>query len=143
MGAVYGILGDADREELTAIDARLAHRGAAGARWSPAPGVHLGMRGSEAAVQLLDEGVLVFDGAVDNRRQIADRLGRPAASMPAPGEDGLLLLELLHLYGSDGRELIAGQMAVALWHAPRRTLTLGRDRLGYAPRHFTIDGAGR
>ena len=34
-------------------------------------------------------------------------------------------------------------MAVALWQAPRRTLILGRDRVGYAPLHFTIDRAGR
>jgi asparagine synthase (glutamine-hydrolysing) len=143
MGAVYGILGDADREELSAVGERLAHRGAAGASWSPARGVHLGMRGSAAEVRLLADGTIVFDGAVDNRRQIADRLGRPATAMPSPAEDGLLLLEVMHLFGSDGLELVAGQMAVALWDAPRRTLILGRDRLGYAPLHFTIDRAGR
>src|SRR3990172_3085246 len=143
MGAVYGILGDADREELSAMDARLRHRGGAGAAWSPTRGVHLGMRGHAAEVESLMDGPLVFDGALDNRRQIAERLGRQTASMPRPAEDGLLLLELLQVLGSAGLELVAGQMAVALWHAPRQTLMLGRDRVGYAPLHFTIDRAGR
>ncbi len=143
MGAVYGILGDASRDELDAIGLRLAHRGAVGAHWSPARGVHLGMRGGTADVHALTDGVLVFDGAVDNRRQLAARVGRHRASTPRPSDDGLLLLELLHLVGADGFELVAGQMAVALWQAPRRTLILGRDRLGYAPLHFTIDRAGR
>src|SRR3954447_12701557 len=105
MGAVYGILGDADREELSAMGARLAHRGPAGAFWSPARDVHLGMRGSAAEVQLLADSAIVFDGAVDNRRQLADRRGRPPASRPTPAEDGLLLLDLMHLFGSDGLEL--------------------------------------
>ena len=143
MGAVYGILGDAGREELSAMDARLRHRGAWGAFWSPASGVHLGMRGSAAEVEQLADGPLVFDGVVDNRRQLAQRVGRPAGPAPPPAEDGLLLLELLHLFGSDGLALVAGQMAVVMWHAPRRTLILGRDRLGYAPLHFTVDRAGR
>jgi asparagine synthase (glutamine-hydrolysing) len=143
MGAVYGILGDASRDELEAMGARLAHRGSAGAHWSPAPGVHLGMRGTSGPVQSLADGPLVFDGALDNRRQLAERLGRPRSSTLSPADDGLLLLELLHLLGPDGLDLVAGQVAVALWQAPRRTLVLGRDRVGYAPLHFTVDAAGR
>ncbi len=143
MAAIYGILGDADPEELSAIGERLGHRGPAGAWWSPARGVYLGMRGSPAEVESLTDGMLVFDGAVDNRRQLAERVGRAPGSTPAPEADGLLLLELMHLLGSDGLELVAGQMAVALWHAPRQALILGRDRLGYAPLYFTLDRAGR
>ena len=143
MGAVYGILGDAGREELDAMAARLAHRGPAGASWSPASGVYLGMRGGNAEVEALADGPLVFDGAIDNRRQLAERVGRPRGSTPAPSDDGLLLLELLHLLGPDALQLVAGQMALALWQTPRRTLMLGRDRVGYAPLYFTIDRVGR
>lgn len=143
MGAVYGILGDAGRDELDAMGERLAHRGAAGAVWSPASGTHLGMRGSPAEVRRLEGGPLAFDGVIDNRDQLARRLGRPPGAPSHPSDDPLLLLELLHLFGSDGMGLVAGQMALALWHAARRTLVLGRDRLGYAPLHFTVDRAGR
>lgn len=143
MAAVYGILGDADPGELSLIGERLAHRGAAGASWSPAAGVHLGMRGSATEVASLSDGPLVFDGAVDNRRQLAERVGRAPGSAPTPAADGTLMLELMQRFGAEGLELVAGQMAVALWHAARRTLILGRDRLGYAPLYFTIDRAGR
>jgi asparagine synthase (glutamine-hydrolysing) len=143
MGAIYGILGDADHEELAAMDARLRHRGATGASWSPAPGVHLGCRGSPAAVERLSGGHLVFDGAVDNRREIARRVGRPPAFVPEPADDGPLLLELLQRLGPDGMELVAGQMAVALWEPARRALLLGRDRIGYGPLHYTLDRKGR
>jgi asparagine synthase (glutamine-hydrolysing) len=85
----------------------------------------------------------VFDGAVDNRRRLAERLGRREAALPGPGADGLLLLELIHRQGVDALEQVAGQMAVALWDGPRRTLVLGRDRVGYGPLHFTVDRAGR
>ena len=143
MGAVYGILGDADRDELSAMDARLRHRGAAGATWSPAPGVHLGLRGTQAAVERMAGGPLVFDGAIDNRREIAGRVGRAARSAPEPADDGPLLLDLLRQLGPDGLDLVAGQMAVALWRADRKSLVLGRDRLGYGPLHFTTDRSGR
>lgn len=125
------------------MGARLSHRGAAGAHWSPAPGVYLGMRGGTAEVEALADGPFVFDGTVDNRRQLAERLGRPPGSTPSPSDDGPLLLELLHSLGPDGLQLVAGQMAVGLWDARRRTLILGRDRLGYGPLHFTIDRPGR
>ncbi|MEO6055640.1 MAG: asparagine synthase-related protein [Gemmatimonadales bacterium] len=142
MGAVYGILGDADREELSAMDARLAHRGPAGAFWSPAPGVHLGVRGGAATVRQLSDGGLVYDGAVDNRHQLAERVGRSPGAV-SPADDGALLHELIHKLGIEGLEHVAGQIAVAFWHAPRGALILGRDRIGYAPLHFTIDRAGR
>jgi asparagine synthase (glutamine-hydrolysing) len=143
MGAVFGILGDAGPGELEAMSERLAHRGASGAHWSPADGVHLGMRGAAPAVQALAGGGLVFDGALDNRHRLAARLGRRPQSSLSPADDGPLLLELLHLLGADALELVAGQVALAWWQAPRQTLLLGRDRVGYAPLHFTIDRAGR
>ena len=44
MVAIYGVVGDAGRAELDAMAARLAHRGAFGAHWSPAPGIWFGMQ---------------------------------------------------------------------------------------------------
>jgi asparagine synthase (glutamine-hydrolysing) len=142
-GAIFGILGDAGAEELAAMDARLRHRGAAGAHWSPAAGVHLGLRSEAAVVARLAGGPLVFDGAVDNRRELAKLTGRPASFTPEPADDGPLLLELLHLLGPDGLHLVAGQMAVGWWDPKRGALLLARDRLGYGPLHFTVDRAGR
>jgi asparagine synthase (glutamine-hydrolysing) len=143
VGAIFGILGDADPAELAAMAERLSQRGPAGAWWSPAGGVTLGMRGHPAELEQLRDGGLVFDGSVDNRRRLAEGLGRRESALPGPGFDGLLLLELIHREGVEALAQVAGQMAVALWDGPRRTLVLGRDRVGYAPLHFTVDRAGR
>ena len=139
MGAVYGILGGAALGELQAMSARLGHRGAESAEWSPASGLWLGVRGSGAAVQGQLDGPLVFDGAIDNREELAQRLGhRPDRTEPAG--DGALAGELWAAYGEEGLAAIAGQFAIALWDAPGRRLVLARDRVGYAPLYFAVAG---
>ena len=70
MGAVYGILGGAEPGEMQAMSARLAHRGAESAEWSPVSGVSLGVRGSGPAVALQSSGAVAFDGAIDNRSEL-------------------------------------------------------------------------
>ena len=142
MVAIYGIVGDAGREELDAMGARLGHRGALGAQWSPAPGVRFGMQSRDVA-ELATDGPLLFDGALDNRRQLAAQCGRTELMDAEPSADGALLLELLESQGPDALERIAGPMAFAWWRARDRTLLLARDRIGYAPLHFTVDRAGR
>ena len=139
MGAVYGILGAADRGELRAIGARLEHRGAESAEWSPAEGVWLGVRGSAAAVARQREGAVVLDGSIDNRRELARGLGR-SAETAEPARDGTLAGELWEALGEEGLARIAGQFAFALWDARNRRVVLGRDRVGYAPLYFALNG---
>jgi asparagine synthase (glutamine-hydrolysing) len=139
LGAVYGILGGAEAGELQAMSARLAHRGADSAEWSPASGLWLGVRGSRASLDGQREGPLVFDGAIDNREELARRLRqRPDRSEPAG--DGALAGELWAALGEDGLAQIAGQFALALWDASGRRLILARDRVGYAPLYFAMAG---
>jgi hypothetical protein len=84
MVAIYGVLGDAGRAELQAMAARLAHRGAFGAHWSPAPGVWFGMQ-SRAPGELATEGSLLLDGVLDNAAQLARRdRDLPTASPATP-----------------------------------------------------------
>lgn len=142
MTAIFGIIGDAGRDELAAMSSRLAHRGPFGAHWSPAPDVWFGMRTYDTAA-LLTDGAVLFDGSVDNRWELALAGGGMAADTPAPAADAALLRELLDELGTAALERIAGPMAVAWWDARRRMLVLARDRIGYAPLHFTIDAAGR
>jgi asparagine synthase (glutamine-hydrolysing) len=139
MGAVYGIAGDADRAELTAIGERLAHRGPIQAEWSPATSIHLGMRGSLASVDRMRDGVIVFDGAIDNRLEIARLLKHSPEKQSSPSDDALLVLELFSKLGTEGFQEIAGQFAFAIWDRVHRRLLLARDRLGYAPLYFTRD----
>jgi asparagine synthase (glutamine-hydrolysing) len=141
MVAVYGVIGDAGRAELDAMAARLVHRGRFGAQWSPAPGVWFGMQTREL-VDLATDGPLLFDGALDNRSQLARRRGAARAELD-PSADSSLLLELLETEGADALELLAGSFALAWWRGRERTLLLARDRIGYGPLHFTVDRAGR
>jgi asparagine synthase (glutamine-hydrolysing) len=135
--AIYGVVGDADRAELDAMAARLAHRGAFGAHWTPAPGVWFGMQ-SRSARGLTTEGPLLLDGVLDNRRQLA-----PRGAIADDADDLGVLRKLLDAEGPEALERVAGSFALAWWRQRGRTLLLARDRIGYAPLHFTIDRAGR
>jgi asparagine synthase (glutamine-hydrolysing) len=135
---VYGILGGADRGELRAIGTRLEHRGAESAEWSPAEGVWFGARGSAAAMARQREGAVVFDGSIDNRAELVRSLGRAAS--PELARDGTLAGELWDAFGDEGVARIAGQFAFALWDARNRRVVLARDRVGYAPLYFALDG---
>ncbi len=139
MGAVYGILGAADRVELGAIGARLAHRGAESAEWSPAEGVWFGVRGPATVVARLRDSGIAFDGAIDNRAELIRGLGRQAGRAE-PSGDGELAAELWETAGEDGLARMAGQFAFALWDGTSRRVVLARDRVGYAPLYFTLAG---
>lgn len=138
MGAVFGILGPAAREELGAMSSRLSHRGPEGAEWSPHAGLRLGVRGPAPAVARQREGAVALDGAIDNRRELARLLGRSAE--PGPAEDAELAAALWQQRGDEGLARIAGQFALALWDGEGRRLVLARDRIGYAPLYFALDG---
>jgi asparagine synthase (glutamine-hydrolysing) len=142
MVAIFGVIGDAGRAELEAMAARLTHRGAFGTCWSPGPGAWFGMQ-SRAHESLSTDGPLLFDGALDNRRQLAARGAGTARTEPKPDRDAALLTELLEREGPDALELLAGPFALAWWRSRERTLLLARDRIGYGPLHFTVDRAGR
>jgi asparagine synthase (glutamine-hydrolysing) len=139
MGAVFGIVGDADSAELEAVGRRLAHRGKTTAQWSPAPTIHLGMSGSPAAVEAVRDGVIVFDGAIDNPTELIRLLKRQPEERGSQTNDALLVLELYSALGDEGFQEIAGQFAFALWDGPGHRLLLARDRIGYAPLYFTTD----
>ena len=139
MGAIYGIVGDADQAELTSMGERLAHRGPRSAQWSLSPTIHLGIRGTGSTVDGLRGANLVFDGAIDNRQALAGHLNRVSSMAPAPDADGPLLLELISRRGTEALQDVAGQFAFAYWDAGREQLLLGRDRIGYAPLYFTLD----
>src|SRR4051812_39342492 len=139
MGAIYGIVGDADPAELSSMGERLAHRGSRSAQWSLSRTIHLGIRGTGSTVDGLRGANLVFDGAIDNRQALAGHLNRPSSTTPLPDADGPLLLELISRRGTEALQDIAGQFAFAYWDGGRGQLLLGRDRIGYAPLYFTLD----
>jgi asparagine synthase (glutamine-hydrolysing) len=139
LGALYGILGGAGSGELAAMGERLEHRGAESAEWSPASDLWLGVRGTAAAVRGQRGGPLAFDGAIDNRVELAGQLGLPPDRLD-PSADGELAGELWARLGEEGLARIAGQFALALWDPTDRRLVLARDRVGYAPLYIALAG---
>src|SRR5215211_3908374 len=120
MGAVYGILGEGSLVEVRAMGERLSHRGPHARAWSLSPAVHLGVRGSSETIVAQADGVLAFDGAIDNRSDLARLLKRAHPKEGRPPGDAALMLELLSSLGTEGLARVAGQFAFAFWHAPTR-----------------------
>jgi len=137
VGALYGILGAADHAELRALGDRLAHRGREAAEWSPGRDLHLGIRGTRRVVDVQEHGPVAFQGAIDNRGEIARLLRRHDGDAVGPAQDAGLVFELVDSLGIEGMARLAGQFAVAIWHGPERRLLLARDRMGGAPLYFT------
>jgi len=140
MGALFGMLGEGSLEELRGVGERLTHRGPNAESWSLTSRLHLGVRGSRAAVAAQAGSALVFDGAVDNRDALARRLGRAQAAPASPDADAALLLELLDSLGPAAIAEVAGEFALAYWRAAAGRLMLARDRVGYAPLYYASDG---
>jgi asparagine synthase (glutamine-hydrolysing) len=140
VGALYGILGGTNHAELRALGDRLAHRGREAAEWSPGRDIHLGIRGPRRIVDVQEHGPVAFEGAIDNRNEIARLLRRRDGDAVGPAHDGFLAFELVESIGPEGLDRLAGQFAIACWHGPDRRLLLARDRIGCAPLYFTIAG---
>src|SRR6266498_1204359 len=78
---------------------------------------------------------LVFNGEIYNHallRKDLERKGHTYASLT----DSETILHLYEERGLDFINEIEGDYAIALWDAPRRQLTLARDRIGVKPLYF-------
>ena len=122
MGAIYGVIGDARPRELEAMGARLAHRGAFGAQWSPAPGVWFGMQSRELSA--------TRDGWPAAPRR---RARQPLAARAAPRRRGSDRASPVRRFDSAARaprsrgprrrsSSLAGTFALAWWRSRDRTL---------------------
>lgn len=72
--------------------------------------------------------VLVYDGRIDNRDEVASLLGISLKGDVVP--DGRLLLAALERWGEAALPRLIGDFALALWDAQNRRLLLARDQLG-------------
>ena len=128
MGAIYGIVGDADAAELQAIGRRLAHRGIDGGEWSWSSRLHLGQRFFPAEIGAKSPGrPVVFDGALSNGRELAELTGCKPSTADDPAE---LLLRLFHEMGPECFAHLRGTFAAAIWDERTEGLYLARDFWG-------------
>lgn len=72
---------------------------------------------------------IVFDGRIDNRVELANRLAEP---LPGAGDD-VLLLEAFRHWGHTLPEKLLGEFAFAIWDTRERELFCARDPTGARP----------
>lgn len=83
--------------------------------------------------------VLVYDGRLDNREELAAALGMSLAAEIVP--DGRLLLAALERWGEAALPRLIGDFALALWDKEARQLLLARDPMGRRTLYYH-QGAG-
>jgi len=82
----------------------------------------------------------VFNGEIYNFPALRHRLEARGHTLRSKGDTEVLV----HLYEDERTGMFAllrGMFALAIWDAPRRTLILGRDRLGQKPLIYRHDGS--
>ena len=82
----------------------------------------------------------VFNGEIYNFPALRHRLEAKGHTLRSTGDTEVLV----HLYEDEGPgmfRLLRGMFALAIWDAPKRTLVLGRDRLGQKPLVYRVDGS--
>lgn len=76
--------------------------------------------------------VIVFDGRLDNREELAADLGMDAAMLRLQA-DSALAARALDAWGEAALARLLGDFALASWDPARRRLLLARDAVGYRP----------
>ena len=136
-----------EAELLARMSATMAHRGLDGeAHWVGGPaGLACQLNritpesSSEQQPLASPSGaVLVFDGRIDNRRQLLESLGRAAISPESP--DSVLVLAAYDAFGEQVGERLVGDFAFALFDPGRKRLLLVRDSLGVRPLYYSRIG---
>ncbi len=133
---------------LAAMAARIAHRGPDDSGTYRDRNAALGFRrmaivdvaGGHQPLSNEDGTVwTVFNGEIYNFPALRRRLEARGHVLKSQGDTEVLV----HLYEDEGPgffSLLRGMFALAIWDAPRRTLVLGRDRLGQKPLVYRHDG---
>jgi asparagine synthase (glutamine-hydrolysing) len=82
---------------------------------------------------------ITFDGRVDNRKELIERLRPKIGELKAP-TDVELMLYAYEVWGTECLKWIIGDFAFALWDAKKRHLFCGRDTYGIRPFYYHFDG---
>lgn len=137
MGAIYGLIGEGDRQALGSMGERLAHRGVATNEVEFRRGVLLGERvhGTSLRVLATEDVVLVADADLYNAAELRDELSRLGHTFHSNRDDEVFLAGYLQ-YGPAICERLNGDYALALWDGRENLLVLARDPMGTRPLHY-------
>ncbi len=124
-----------------ALMAPIRHRGPNGVRWEVRGSVALGQArlalrrgeaGSSGPVWSPDgSAAIVADASLDNREEVARRLGEGWWS--AESSDAALILAAHERWGEAAVAILDGDFAFAIWDAARRRVFAARDAFGLRP----------
>jgi asparagine synthase (glutamine-hydrolysing) len=131
MSAIYGLIGEANLAELTAMGERLTHRGNQVNEWSPFPGVFIGYRefGDDSAIHWDQNRSLVASATLYNKDELVDKIRR-AGGESGSGHVFEILGGAYRALGPNCFTLFHGDFAVAIWDEAGKKLILARDKLG-------------
>jgi asparagine synthase (glutamine-hydrolysing) len=79
--------------------------------------------------------VILFDGRIDNREELADKLGLDADQCKVMADSEVVLHACLR-WDTKAVEHLLGDFAIACWQPKQRRLWLARDPMGYRPLYW-------
>jgi len=133
-------------EEVQSMCDAMVHRGPNDDGYYTAQNVVLGMRrlsiidveGGHQPVQNEDGSVwVVFNGEIYNFKALRGLLERQGHRFRT-NTDTEVIVHLYEQYGESCVDKMRGMFAFAIWDERRKTLLLGRDRLGIKPLFYTV-----
>src|SRR5262245_52840124 len=133
-------------EEVQSMCDAMVHRGPNDDGYYTAQNVVLGMRrlsiidveGGHQPVQNEDGSVwVVFNGEIYNFKALRGLLERQGHRFRT-STDTEVIVHLYEQYGESCVDKMRGMFAFAIWDERRKTLLLGRDRLGIKPLFYTV-----
>lgn len=134
-----------DRETLTRMTRRMAHRGPdAGQVYVHGPiglghrrlaVIDLSPRANQPMADITGGFRLVFNGEIYNYRELRKELTTLGARFQTDS-DSEVILEAYKAWGETCLSRLAGMFAFALWDDARETLFVARDRLGKKPLYY-------
>lgn len=134
-----------DRELLQRMTALLKHRGPDGINHWIRGSVGLGFlklcstpeaeREKQPLYDAENQLCLTFDGRIDNRRELQEKLSS-SGSHSNDDTDAELVLQAFRYWGPSCCEKVLGDFAFAAWNVRSQTLTCARDILGLRPFYY-------
>jgi asparagine synthase (glutamine-hydrolysing) len=138
-----------DRAVFDRMHGSIAHRGIDGTSEWFGESIALGYQAFHTTAEATIENqplhdaarrlVLVMDGRIDNRHELADAL-RSRGQYPRSDTDAELMLCAYQSWGTSAPRHVVGDFAVVIWDAAQRTLFCARDHVGIKPLFYCYDG---
>lgn len=148
MAAISGVLrfdgAPSAGEHVRRIAARLQHRSPQGIGIWDGGAIALAFGALQATPQSMHDrqplhfaggAVLIVDGRIDNRAELARQLGVDAATLASTPDSALFVQAWLHWREELWRHVL-GDYAVAIWEPALQRLSLVRDRIGVRPLYW-------